>query len=85
MKICLGASSLHLALRFWWDMTLVKTKSCLCALRQATITGFILMVSMVHMLSCEFKRISQSRWMTLNGQPESPHGIPKPEVQEKSE
>lgn len=85
MKICLDASRLRLASRFWLDMTLVKTKNCLLVLQQATITGFILVASLVRMLSCEFKKTDQSRWRTLNGRPESPLGIPKPEVQEKSE
>ena len=85
MKTCLDASRLRLASRFWSDLMLEKMKSFLCKLRQATTTGFTHGTNLVHMLSCEFQRISVSLLKILNGPPESPRGTPNPEVLEKSE
>lgn len=85
MKTCLDVSRLRLASRFWSGLMLVKMKSCLCKLRQATTTGFTHGTNLVHMLSCEFQRISESLLKILNGPPELRHGTLNPEVPEKSE
>lgn len=85
MKTCLDASRLRLASRFWSGLMLEKMKSFLCKLRQATTTGFMHGTNLVHMLSCEFQKISESLSTILNGPPELRHGTLNPEVPEKSE
>lgn len=85
MIVCPDASRLRQASRFWLGLMHEKTKSYLSRLRQAMTIGFMHGTSLVHTLSCEFQKISESLGKILNGQQGWLRGTQKPEDPEKSE